>query len=491
MWRRSPTEDSRRAGAWRCDGPPRALGHTGRHQGGEAAGNGSRGAGRRAHARQILEVRSRQIPLWLRVSARTSGVLLRHEVLDLTRLVDARPRQARVLPRQLHPVERLQVVEPHRLGVVLCEEDLADPLLVAALEEAQHKGGHTHDLLRPDNLDLAGGAAHRRAASGAAETGRVADSVGVELLRAHEWHVKEGLRARVARHEHVVRDDAEPHLLAPLVGPHLRVVVDAAHHGRLRADDHARLLLEAVDGVPHLVGRQLTHVAQVRHHRDVPPAHLLDLAQQREELVGVGVGREALRPKRERARADAQVLDVRQEGRVLEGLEVLLEDARLHDHRVAAGEEDVGDLLVLGEVVEERARVLLREAQVRVADELRPAEAVRAVRVARLRRRGEEQHRLRVLVLHARQLRLFRRVEGLLPRGVRVELLADLLDGRLDCQRLLRGARLLERRPRRRLEHVHRRKDEPVERVGRDVAFHLPVNQLLDQVRRRFEREDE
>ena len=143
MWRRSPTEDSRRAGAWRCDAPPRALGHTGRHQGGEAAGNGSRGAGRRAHARQILEVRSRQIPLWLRVSARTSGVLLRHEVLDLTRLVDARPRQARVLPRQLHPVERLQVVEPHRLGVVLCEEDLADPLLVAALEEAQHKGGHT------------------------------------------------------------------------------------------------------------------------------------------------------------------------------------------------------------------------------------------------------------------------------------------------------------------------------------------------------------
>lgn len=109
--------------------------------------------------------------------------------------------------------------------------------------------------------------------------------------------------------------------------PRLRVVVDAAHHRRLRADDHARLLLEAVDGVPHLVGRQLTHVAQVRHHRDVPPAHLLDLAQQREELVGVGVGREALRPKRERARADAQVLDVRQEGRVLEGLEVLLEDA--------------------------------------------------------------------------------------------------------------------------------------------------------------------
>ena len=90
------------------------------------------------------------------------------------------------------------------------------------LSQIQAPEIHTHDLLRSNHLDLAGGAAHRRAASGAAETGRVADSVGVELLRAHEWHVKEGLRARVARHEHVVRDDAEPHLLAPLVGPHLQ-----------------------------------------------------------------------------------------------------------------------------------------------------------------------------------------------------------------------------------------------------------------------------
>ena len=56
---------------------------------------------------------------------------------------------------------------------------------------------------------------------------------------------------------------------------------------------------------------------------------------------------------------------------------------------------------MLGEVVEERARVLLREAQVGVADELRPAEAVRAVRVARLRRGREEEHRLRVLVLYS------------------------------------------------------------------------------------------
>ena len=60
-----------------------------------------------------------------------------------------------------------------------------------------------------------------------------------------------------------------------------------------------------------------------------------------------------------------------QELRVLEGLEVLLEQAGLHEHGVAAGEEDVGHLLVLRQVIKKGAGVLLGEAQVRVADELR------------------------------------------------------------------------------------------------------------------------
>ena len=60
--------------------------------------------------------------------------------LDLARLVDARARQAGGLPRQLHAVERLEVVEPDRLGVVLGEEGLADPLLVTALQKAAGGG---------------------------------------------------------------------------------------------------------------------------------------------------------------------------------------------------------------------------------------------------------------------------------------------------------------------------------------------------------------
>mmetsp|Transcript_17871 Transcript_17871/g.44666 ORF Transcript_17871/g.44666 Transcript_17871/m.44666 type:complete len:251 (+) Transcript_17871:189-941(+) len=174
--------------------------------------------------------------------------------LDLARLVDARPRQARLLPRELHAVERLEVVVPHRLRVVLGEEDLADPLLIAALQEAQDERGLAHDLLHAHHLDFAGRARHGRPARGAAQSRGGADRVGVQLLRAHEGHVEEGLRARVARDEHVVGHDAQAHLLAPLVGPHLRVVVDAAHHGRLRADDDARLLLQPLDGRAHLLG---------------------------------------------------------------------------------------------------------------------------------------------------------------------------------------------------------------------------------------------
>ena len=89
---------------------------------------------------------------------------------------------------------------------------LADPRLVAALQEAEHERLFAEDLLHADDLDLAGRARHRRAARRAAEARRGADGVGVEALRARERHVEEVLRAGVTRHEHVVRHDAEAHL---------------------------------------------------------------------------------------------------------------------------------------------------------------------------------------------------------------------------------------------------------------------------------------
>ena len=56
--------------------------------------------------------------------------------------------------------------------------------------------------------------------------------------------------------------------------------------------------------------------------------------------------------------------------------------------------------------------------------------------MAGLGRRGEEEHRLGVLVLHARELGLLGRVQGLLARRVGVQGLADDLYGGLDLFRV-------------------------------------------------------
>ena len=58
-------------------------------------------------------------------------------------------------------------------------------------------------------------------------------------------------------------------------------------------------------------------------------AHFFHVSEQLNERIGVRIGGEALRPERERPRADPQILDVRQVVRVLEGLQVLLEPARV------------------------------------------------------------------------------------------------------------------------------------------------------------------
>ncbi len=89
----------------------------------------------------------------------------------------------------------------------------------------------------------------------------------------------------------------------------------------------ARHLLEAVDRVLHFFRGQLAVVRQMTHDGDVSSSHLLDVSQQFDETVGVGVRGKPLRPEGQGARANAQILDVRQVVGVLEGLEVLLEPA--------------------------------------------------------------------------------------------------------------------------------------------------------------------
>ena len=84
-----------------------------------------------------------------------------------------------------------------------------------------------------------------------------------------------------------------------------------------------------MDRVLHFFGGELSVMTEMRHDRDMTTTHFFHVPEQLNQRVGVGVRREALRPERQRPRPDAQVLDVRQVVRVLEGLQVLLEPARV------------------------------------------------------------------------------------------------------------------------------------------------------------------
>ncbi len=75
----------------------------------------------------------------------------------------------------------------------------------------------------------------------------------------------------------------------------------------------------------------------------------------------------------------------------------------LHDERIAAGEEDIGDLRVGPEVFDHQFYIPHGELQFIHAHKLGPAETKGAVSMAGLPLAGEKQHRLAVLVLDARE----------------------------------------------------------------------------------------
>ena len=133
--------------------------------------------------------------------------------------------------------------------------------------------------------------------------------------------------------------------------------------------------------------------------------------------------------------------------------------------------------------------VVGRHLQVRLVHELRPAEAVRAVRVAGLALPGEEQHGLRVLVLQAGQRPAVqaRRVQQQLAGRVRVEPHPDLVRGGAQG----RPGRLAADHVRQPLhvgrgQHVGLGENQAVDRV---VRGRVPVDQVLDDIGIRPERE--
>ena len=70
-------------------------------------------------------------------------------------------------------------------------------------------------------------------------------------------------------------------------------------------------------------------MTEMRHDRDMTTTDLLHISEQLNQRVSIRIGGKPLRPERERSSPDPQVLDVRQVVRVLEGLQVLLEPARV------------------------------------------------------------------------------------------------------------------------------------------------------------------
>jgi len=175
--------------------------------------------------------------------------------------------------------------------------------------------------------------------------------------------------------------------------------------------------------------------------------------------------------------------------RVDERLQVPAEHRLAHDHGVAAGDQDAGHLAMLGQVGDQCADVVGSHLQLGLVHELRPAEAVGAVRVAGLALAGEKQHRLRVLVLQARQRPAVQggRVQQQLARRVGIQPHPYLVRGR--AQGALGGAVVDQAREPlyvRLGQHVRLREDEAVDRV---VRGRVPVDQVLDHVRVRPERQ--
>ena len=186
-------------------------------------------------------------------------------------------------------------------------------------------------------------------------------------------------------------------------------------------------------------------MGEVRHQREGPPRGG-DLTEQPQGGVGIRVGDEPLRPVRQRLGPDPDRLQVIQ-ARVEQRLDVAPEHRLAHDHRIPAGDQDAGHLGVLAEVGDQRADIIGGHLQLGLVHELRPPEAVGAVGVAGLALPGEEQHRLRVLVLQPRQRPAVQagRVQQQLPGRMRVEPHPDLMRG--FAQRRLRRLGFDQARP--------------------------------------------
>ena len=207
-----------------------------------------------------------------------------------------------------------------------------------------------------------------------------------------------------------------------------------------------------------------------------------EVLHQAQQIVRVLVVDEAVRPEGERLGADADVLNVGQRRVVDEGPHIALHHPGLHDHRIAARKQNVGDLGMGGEITVHVDRILRRDFQLLIAHELRPAEAERAVGVAGLTLAREEQHCLAILVLKTFQSLAFFAgdVELPLPGRMRVELGADVGGSAIDFLRCgLADHEIGDAAEVAVFQHAPLREHKPVDRIVRHA---VPIDQVLDHI---------
>ena len=210
-------------------------------------------------------------------------------------------------------------------------------------------------------------------------------------------------------------------------------------------------------------------------------AAINQFGEQFDQLVGVLVGHETVRPEGEGLGADADGLDVI-ELRLQQGFQVLNQVLGFHHHGVATGDQQVGHFGVLLQVAVQLLGISAGHFQVFVTHKLRPAEAEGAVAVAGLALGREEQHGFAVLVLHAVQHLAvqFRHVHFHLARRVRVQFVPDFLGHGLNF--LLVGTLAMQCRHSFVmfvLEHTLLREYELIDGV---VRYLVPVDQFVDHI---------
>src|SRR5690554_2484775 len=401
------------------------------------------------------------------VQARASGVPLLHRLKLILK------------EELLLPKGRLQLVQPGGRFAVLGKERALYPVRVAALQEAQHEHLFAFDFGYALYFHLAGAGTHAGAAGGAGQAADLLHGVAVDVVGLGQGHFEVVLGAGVPLYKHVVGDDAQLHFTLPQLGPVVGVVVYVLDQRALGAD-FGTGGADAADGFFRDVGGDFLPVVVVGHDGHVL-AGINQPGKQFDQLVGILVGHETVRPEGEGLGADADGLDVI-EFRLQQGFQVLHQVFGFHHHGVATGHQQVGHFGVLFQVAVQLLGIGAGHFQVFVTNKLGPAEAEGAVAVAGLALGREKQHGLTVLVLYAVEYFAIqlRHVRFHLAGGVWVQFVTDDFGGSLDV--FFVGTLAMQLRHLLVmfvLEHALLGEDELIDGV---VRYLVPVDQFVNHV---------